>query len=288
MQKFGISTQITVRSSRALERYLSDINKIKLLGVEEETELASRIRMGNQEAFKKLVNSNLRFVISIAKQYQHQGLSLLDLINEGNLGLISAAEKFDETKGFKFISYAVWWIRQSISLALARHRDVVKLPLSKVNMAKKVYSMAVKFEQEQQRMPTIYEIAEKTEMSMSQITDFYNYKKTLSFDAPISNENEDLSLLDLLKNDENLPETELLRESQQYVFSKLLGKLNDKEQFVLKKYYGFNGEPALTLGEIAKLMNKTSESVRMIKSKSIIKLKKLVRYKSILIDNSCT
>jgi RNA polymerase primary sigma factor len=284
MQRFEKTSKITRRTSPALDKYLSDIHKIRLIDGEEEADLAMRIKAGDREAFVRLVNANLRFVVSIAKQYQNQGLPLLDLINEGNLGLIAAAEKFDASKGFKFVSYAVWWIRQAIILALMRHGDMIKLPVNKIIMAKRIYFLSARFEQIHQRKPSFAEISKQTNLSESQISELYEFKKTLSFDTPLSTDNTEMTLIDLFVTNDNLPEQKLLNESKQYLFAKLLAHLDTRERFVITKYYGFDNNIPLTFGEIASLMHNTSECVRIIKNKAIYKLKKLSKYKEALLS----
>lgn len=286
MKYFQINPNITPRTSRALERYLIEINKYKLLAENEEEELCKMIREGNQDAFQLLINSNLRFVVSVAKQYQNQGLSLLDLINEGNLGLIAAAKKFDVTKGFKFISYAIWWIRQSIILAISKHRDTIKFPINKLNTTRKYMVFAAKFEQEQQRPPTLAEICLAMKIGEEDILQINEIRRTLSFDAPISTENENLSLLDIIKNYDDSPEYRMLKESQSFMFNCLLNELADKEIFILKKYFGLDGEVPLTFNEIANLLNNTSaEYIRKIKNKAIEKLRKTKYLEKFYTDN---
>ncbi|MDR2834910.1 MAG: sigma-70 family RNA polymerase sigma factor [Bacteroidales bacterium] len=282
MKQIKITTSITPRLEKSLDIYLRDINKIPMLSNEDELKITREINAGNQESLQKLINANLRFVVSVAKQYQNQGLSLLDLINEGNIGLIIAAEKFDETKGFKFISYAVWWIRQSIILAISKHSDIIKVPINKIAVAKKVYTMKKSFFQKEEREPNIEEISLYTNIKENIIKDVSNYKRTLSIDKPLSEDDDESSLLDLIINSENSPEFNLLKESENYVFNSFFTKITNKEVFVIKKCYGLDGEAPLTYGEIGMLIDASGESVRKIKNKAISKLKRVSKYQQVL------
>ena len=266
MRQLKITRSITNRESEALEKYLSEIGKEELLSSDEEVELAQRIRKGDQQALERLTKSNLRFVVSVAKQYQNQGLALPDLINEGNMGLIKAAEKFDETRGFKFISYAVWWIRQSILQAIAEQSRIVRLPLNQVGSMNKINKMLSKFEQENERRPSIDEISEQIDLPEDKIDAAMQISgRHVSVDAPFV-DGEDNSLLDVLVND-NAPmaDRELVKESLQAM-------LNERERNIIRAFYGI-GEPELTLEEIGHKYGLTRERVRQIKEKAIRRLR---------------
>ena len=245
MRQLKITKSITNRESEALEKYLSEIGREELLTSEEEVELAQKIRKGDRKALDRLTKANLRFVVSVAKQYQNQGLTLSDLINEGNLGLIRAAEKFDETRGFKFISYAVWWIRQSILQAIAEQSRIVRLPLNQVGSVNKINRILSKFEQENERKPSVDEIAEEEKVGEAMMVS----GRHVSVDAPFV-DGEENSLLDVLVND-NAPmaDKQLLLESLRTEIASLLQSLNDRERKVVRAFYGI-GEPELTLEEI--------------------------------------
>ena len=281
MRQLKINKQITNRESASLEKYLQEIGHEELLTAEEEVELAQRIRKGDRDALERLTKANLRFVVSVAKQYQNQGLSLADLINEGNLGLIKAAEKFDETRGFKFISYAVWWIRQSILQALAEQSRLVKLPLNQVNSVNKINKVLRKFEQENERRPSIDEIAENMDLSEEKIEEaMRNANRHLSMDAPFS-ESDDNSLLDVMPNDDapladNLVEMESLRDE----IAMALNTLNERERNVIRAFYGI-GQPEMTLEEIGRKYGLTRERVRQIREKAIRRLRKNTKNKAL-------
>lgn len=273
MRQLKITRSITNRESEALEKYLSEIGKEELLSSDEEVELAQRIRKGDQDALERLTKANLRFVVSVAKQYQNQGLALPDLINEGNLGLIKAAEKFDETRGFKFISYAVWWIRQSILQAIAEQSRIVRLPLNQVGSMNKISQMLCKFEQENERRPSVNEISEQTDLPEEKIDAALQISgRHLSVDAPFV-DGEDNSLLDVLVND-NAPmaDRELVKESLQAEITNALQMLNERERNIIRAFYGI-GEPELTLEEIGHKYGLTRERVRQIKEKAIRRLR---------------
>lgn len=258
---------------KLLEKYLSEIGKEELLSSDEEVELAQRIRKGDQQALERLTKSNLRFVVSVAKQYQNQGLALPDLINEGNMGLIKAAEKFDETRGFKFISYAVWWIRQSILQAIAEQSRIVRLPLNQVGSMNKINKMLSKFEQENERRPSIDEISEQIDLPEDKIDAAMQISgRHVSVDAPFV-DGEDNSLLDVLVND-NAPmaDRELVKESLQAEITNALQMLNERERNIIRAFYGI-GEPELTLEEIGHKYGLTRERVRQIKEKAIRRLR---------------
>jgi len=274
MRQLKITKSITNRESASLDKYLQEIGREDLITVEEEVELAQRIRTGDRIALEKLTRANLRFVVSVAKQYQNQGLSLPDLINEGNLGLIKAAEKFDEKRGFKFISYAVWWIRQSILQALAEQSRIVRLPLNQVGSLNKINKAFSKFEQENERRPSAEELAEKLEIPVEKISDTMKVSgRHISVDAPFV-EGEDNSLLDVMINDDS-PNADrvLMNESLSKEIERVLAHaLSDRERDIVKKFFGL-GIPEMTLEEIGDEFGLTRERVRQIKEKAIRKLK---------------
>jgi RNA polymerase primary sigma factor len=268
------------RSEQSLERYLQEIGEVPLLTPEEEIELAKRIKNGDHEALEKLTKANLRFVVSVAKQYQNQGLSLGDLINEGNLGLIKAANRFDETRGFKFISYAVWWIRQSILQALAEQSRVVRLPLNRVGALNKIGKALSALEQEFEREPSAAEIADELDMTPFEVSDTLKISgKHLSLDAPF-NQDEESRLLDVLASDElPSPDNQLMRESLKIEVERALASLTPREAEVVKLYFGLGREHPLTLEEIGERFNLTRERVRQIKEKAIRRLRHASRSK---------
>ncbi len=278
MRQLKISKQVTNRDTLALDKYLQEIGKVELLSAEKEVELAKRIKTGDRVALEMLIKGNLRFVVSVSKQYQNQGLSLPDLINEGNLGLIKAAERFDETRGFKFISYAVWWIRQSILQALAEQARIVRLPLNKIGSLNKINKAFNKLEQEFQREPTIDEIAALMESKPEIIEDALNYSNIhISLDAPLRDE-EATNLYDLMLNDESLdPEEELMNVSLRKEIERSLSTLAEREAEILRHYFGLNGNQPFTLEEIGEEFGLTRERVRQIKEKAIKKLKNQYR-----------
>jgi RNA polymerase primary sigma factor len=273
MRQLKITKSITNRESQSLDKYLQEIGHEELLSVEEEVELAQRIKKGDRQALEKLTKANLRFVVSVAKQYQNQGLSLPDLINEGNLGLMKAAEKFDETRGFKFISYAVWWIRQSILQAIAEQSRIVRLPLNQVSSVSKINRALNKFEQENERRPSVNEIAEKVDLPEEKIVDAMKVNsRHVSVDAPFA-EGEDNSLLDVLPNDDSpMADNELVKESLREEINRALALLNDRERNIIQAFFGIN-EPEMTLEEIGEKFGLTRERVRQIKEKAIRKLR---------------
>lgn len=273
MRQLKITKSITNRESEALEKYLSEIGREELLTSDEEVELAQRIRKGDRKALDRLTKANLRFVVSVAKQYQNQGLSLPDLINEGNVGLIRAAEKFDETRGFKFISYAVWWIRQSILQAIAEQSRIVRLPLNQVGSVNKINRIFSKFEQEFERRPSVDEIAERTDIPEEKVGEAMMVSgRHVSVDAPFV-DGEENSLLDVLVND-NAPmaDKQLVIESLRLEIANVLKTLNEREQKVVKAFYGI-GQPEMTLEEIGHKYGLTRERVRQIKEKAIRRLR---------------
>lgn len=269
-----ITKQFTNRESQSLDKYLQEIGKVDLLEPEEEIELAIRIKKGDSKALEKLVKSNLRFVVSVAKQYQNQGLSLGDLINEGNLGLIKAAKRFDETRGFKFISYAVWWIRQSILQALAEQSRIVRLPLNRVGTLNKIGKAYSSLEQEYEREPSATELAQELDMDLDEISDTLKVAgRSLSMDAPF-NQGEDNRLIDVLSNEEDpSPDTTLMSDSLRREIERALSTLTEREAEVIKLYFGLDTDHALTLEEIGEKFNLTRERVRQIKEKAIRRLR---------------
>ncbi len=273
MRQLKITKSITNRESASLDKYLQEIGREELVTVGEEVELAQRIKKGDQKALDKLIKANLRFVVSVAKQYQNQGLSLPDLINEGNLGLIRAAQKFDETRGFKFISYAVWWIRQSILQALAEQSRIVRLPLNQVGSLNKITKEMARFEQENERRPSTEELAERLDMSVDKITDTIQVSgRPISVDAPFV-EGEDNSLLDVLTNEDSpMADADLNKESLSKEVDRALKQLYDREREILKMFFGI-GCQEMTLEEIGAKFDLTRERVRQIKEKAIRRLK---------------
>ena len=273
MRQLKISKSITNRESASLDKYLQEIGHEELLTTDEEVELAQRIRKGDKRALERLTKANLRFVVSVAKQYQNQGLSLPDLINEGNVGLIKAAEKFDETRGFKFISYAVWWIRQSILQAIAEQSRLVRLPLNQVGSVNKIARELNKFEQEHERKPSVDEIAERVDLPEDKIADAMKANsRHVSMDAPIA-DGEDSSMIDFLAGDSSNTDKELAIESHKAEVSRILKLLTDKEQKVLRAFFGIDGSPEMTLDEIGEKYNLTRERVRQIKEKALRRLR---------------
>lgn len=273
MRQLKITKSITNRESASLDKYLQEIGREELISVSEEVELAQRIKKGDQAALDKLIKANLRFVVSVAKQYQNQGLSLPDLINEGNLGLIRAAQKFDETRGFKFISYAVWWIRQSILQALAEQSRIVRLPLNQVGSLNKITKEMARFEQENERRPSTEELAQRLDMSVDKISDAIQVSgRPISVDAPFV-EGEDNSLLDVLANDDSpMADADLNKESLSKEVDRALKQLYDREREILKMFFGI-GCQEMTLEEIGAKFDLTRERVRQIKEKAIRRLK---------------
>ena len=273
MRQLKILKSITNRESASLDKYLQEIGHEELLTTDEEVELAQRIRKGDKRALERLTKANLRFVVSVAKQYQNQGLSLPDLINEGNVGLIKAAEKFDETRGFKFISYTVWWIRQSILQAIAEQSRLVRLPLNQVGSVNKITRELNKFEQEHERKPSVDEIAERVDLPEDKIADAMKANsRHVSMDAPIA-DGEDSSMIDFLAGDSSNTDKELAIESLKAEVSRILKLLTDKEQKVLRAFFGIDGSPEMTLDEIGEKYNLTRERVRQIKEKALRRLR---------------
>ena len=279
MRQLKITKSITNRESASLDKYLQEIGKEDLITVEEEVELAQRIRKGDQRALEKLTRANLRFVVSVAKQYQNQGLSLPDLINEGNLGLIKAAEKFDETRGFKFISYAVWWIRQSILQALAEQSRIVRLPLNQVGSLNKINKAFSRFEQEHERRPSPEELAETLDLPAEKVADTLRVSgRHISVDAPFV-EGEDNSLLDVLVNDDSpVADKTLINESLSTEVERALATLTERERDIIRLFFGINCQE-MTLEEIGDKFGLTRERVRQIKEKAIRRLRQSNRSK---------
>ena len=279
MRQLKITKSITNRESASLDKYLQEIGKEDLITVEEEVELAQRIRKGDQRALEKLTRANLRFVVSVAKQYQNQGLSLPDLINEGNLGLIKAAEKFDETRGFKFISYAVWWIRQSILQALAEQSRIVRLPLNQVGSLNKINKAFSRFEQEHERRPSPEELAETLDLPAEKVADTLRVSgRHISVDAPFV-EGEDNSLLDVLVNDDSpVADKTLITESLSTEVERALATLTERERDIIRLFFGINCQE-MTLEEIGEKFGLTRERVRQIKEKAIRRLRHSSRSK---------
>ncbi len=273
MRQLKITQSITNRESASLDKYLQEIGREELISVEEEVELAQRIRRGDRKALEKLTRANLRFVVSVAKQYQNHGLSLPDLINEGNLGLIKAAEKFDETRGFKFISYAVWWIRQSILQAIAEQSRIVRLPLNQVGSVNKINKVLNQFEQEHERRPSLDELAASVDLPEDKIEDALKVNtRHISVDAPFV-DGEENSLLDILPNtDSPMADNELVMESLRNEINRALLTLNERERRIIEAFFGIN-QPEMTLEEIGEKFGLTRERVRQIKEKAIRRLR---------------
>lgn len=277
-----IQKQFTNRESQSLDRYLQDISKVELLTPEQEIELAIRIKKGDQKAMEILTKANLRFVVSVAKQYQNQGLSLGDLINEGNVGLIKAAKRFDETRGFKFISYAVWWIRQSILQALAEQSRIVRLPLNRIGTLSRIGKAYSNLKQEFEREPSPEELANELEMDIEEISDTMRLSgKQVSMDAPFTN-GEENSLLDIIENDQQpAPDNQLINESLKVEIRNALSSLPEREAEVLRLYFGLDVDFAMTLEEIGEKFNLTRERVRQIKEKAIRRLRHTSKSKNL-------
>lgn len=280
MRQLKISKQVTNRETPSLDKYLHEIGKVRLLSSDEEVMLAKKIKNGDEKALELLINANLRFVVSVAKQYQNQGLSLPDLINEGNLGLIKAAQRFDETRGFKFISYAVWWIRQSILQSLAEQARIVRLPLNKIGSINKVNNTFARLEQDFHREPTPDEIADVLDIAPREVQEAIKVSsRHVSMDAPLKKD-EDNTLYDvLLAGDDESPDATLLGESLKKEIERSLNTLSPREADIIRLYYGLNGEPPYSLEEIGKYFSLTRERVRQIKEKAIKRLKHTFRSK---------
>ena len=280
MRQLKITKQVTNRETASLDKYLQEIGKVDLITADEEVELAQRIKAGDQIALEKLTKANLRFVVSVAKQYQNQGLTLPDLINEGNLGLIKAAQRFDETRGFKFISYAVWWIRQSILQALAEQSRIVRLPLNKIGSINKINKTFAFLEQAHERQPSAEEIAKELDMTVEDVKQsLKNSGRHVSMDAPLI-DGEDPNLYDVLRSGESPnPDRELLHESLRTEIERALETLTPREADVIRLYFGLAGQHSMTLEEIGETFDLTRERVRQIKEKAIRRLKHTSRSK---------
>ncbi|MCD2257631.1 sigma-70 family RNA polymerase sigma factor [Flavobacteriaceae bacterium LMO-SS05] len=280
MRQLKITKQVTNRETASLDKYLQEIGKVDLITADEEVELAQRIKAGDQLALEKLTKANLRFVVSVAKQYQNQGLTLPDLINEGNLGLIKAAQRFDETRGFKFISYAVWWIRQSILQALAEQSRIVRLPLNKIGSINKINKTFAFLEQSHERPPSAEEIAKELDMTINDVKEsMKNSGRHVSMDAPLV-EGEDSNLYDVLRSGESPnPDKDLLHESLRTEIERALETLTPREADVIRLYFGLGNQHPMTLEEIGETFDLTRERVRQIKEKAIRRLKHTSRSK---------
>ena len=280
MRQLKITKQVTNRETASLDKYLQEIGKVELITADEEVILAQKIKQGDQEALEKLTKANLRFVVSVAKQYQNQGLTLPDLINEGNLGLIKAAQRFDETRGFKFISYAVWWIRQSILQALAEQSRIVRLPLNKIGSINKINKAAANLEQEYERQPNADEIANLLEITEHEVKESVrNSGRHVSMDAPLV-QGEDTTMYDVLRSSDNTtPESGLMYESLKREIERAISTLTTREADVVRLYFGLSGQHPMTLEEIGEQFDLTRERVRQIKEKAIRRLKHTSRSK---------
>ena len=283
MRQLKITKQVTNRETASLDKYLQEIGKVDLITADEEVELAQRIKAGDQRALEKLTKANLRFVVSVAKQYQNQGLTLPDLINEGNLGLIKAAQRFDETRGFKFISYAVWWIRQSILQALAEQSRIVRLPLNKIGSINKINKMYAYLEQANERPPSAEEIAKELDMTINDVKEsMKNSGRHVSMDAPLV-EGEDSNLYDVLRSGESPnPDRSLLHESLRTEIERALETLTPREADVIRLYFGLGDQHPMALEEIGETFDLTRERVRQIKEKAIRRLKHTSRSKILM------
>jgi len=281
MRQLKITKQVTNRDELSIDKYLHEISKYELLTVDQEVEYARRIKQGDNEALDKMVKGNLRFVVSVAKQYQNQGLSLSDLINEGNLGLIKAAQRFDESRGFKFISYAVWWIRQSILQALSEHSRIVRLPQNKLSTINKINKAFTIMEQQFEREPQVQEVAESLAISPEDVKQsLLNVKRLVSMDAKLKDDDESGSYYDVIESqDIPKPDASLLQESLSKEIERILGTLNVRESEIIKHFYGLLGTKQKTLEEISQIMGLTKERIRQIKERTILKLKNTSRSK---------
>lgn len=282
MRQLKITKQVTNRETASLDKYLQEIGRVELITAEEEVELARKIKQGDQEALEKLTKANLRFVVSVSKQYQNQGLTLPDLINEGNLGLIKAAQRFDETRGFKFISYAVWWIRQSILQALAEQSRIVRLPLNKIGSINKINKTFSRLEQQFERPPSADELAEVLELPVEEVKQsLRNAGRHVSMDAPLKEGDESSSnMYEVLQSDDiPSPESALMNDSLRKEIERSLSTLTSREADVIRLYFGLNGEHPMTLEEIGERFDLTRERVRQIKEKAIRRLKHTSRSK---------
>lgn len=283
MRQLKISTRITSRDSIALDKYLNEIGKISVLTSEEEVELAKKIKQGDENALQQLTQANLRFVVSVAKQYQNNGLSLSDLINEGNVGLIKAARRFDETKGFKFISYAVWWIRQSIIQAIVEYSRMVRVPVNKMSKLKRVMDVYTSFVQKFEREPSMEELAEACDISNSELKAIWEGRKRYaSIDAPMGGDEKDLTMLDMMPNDEDSPDLKLMEESLAIELQNGLSSLSPREYEILSSFFGISGRRPHTLDEIADLYGLTRERVRQIRERALRRLRRKINKQNFL------
>ncbi len=288
MRQLKITQQITRRDDISTARYFQDLTKYPLISAEEEVSLTRRIKQGDANALEKLVVANLRFVVSVAKQYQNQGLSFPDLINQGNLGLVKAAQKFDETRGFKFISYAVWWIRQSIMEAISEHTRIVRLPLNRISTINKMSKAIQHLEQKLEREPSSDEIANFLQFSVDEVEKIKAIKKhQVSFDKPLANNGEsDFSLYDIVQNkDLPTPDDHLIDESVKVNINRAIKKLNEREADVLTKFFGLNNSAVYSLNDIATEYGTTSERIRQIKNSAILKLKNILKHNDEFADS---
>lgn len=288
MRQLKITQQVTHRDENSVKLYFQEVNRYEMAGIEEEVELSAKIRKGDEKALQRLVEANLRFVISVAKQYQNRGLSFADLINEGNVGLVKAAQKFDETRGFKFISYAVWWIRQSIMQALSEQTRVVRLPLNRISTMKQVSKAVSHLEQELEREPSVNEIAEFLDIKEDLIFENDKLKsRQVSFDKPLAlNGESDACLYDVIESDYILsPDNELLEESVRLNLLRAVKKLNNRESEIINLSFGLDNNAVHNLHEIACILGVSSERVRQIKSAGLLKLKKIMSGKHSFLDN---
>ncbi len=278
MRQLKITRLITDRNNSSLDRFLQDVSKEEMITADEEVELAQKIKKGDEEALSKLVRANLRFVVSVAKQYQNQGMSLPDLINEGNIGLIKAAQRFDETRGFKFISYAVWWIRQSILSAIAENSRIVRLPINQVDSIKKLNRETLRLEQKYERAPSVDEIASGLDLKPERVVDIIrNSYRHVSMDAPLIVD-EDLNLIDVIVDDDaEETDSKMIHESLCNVINRSLNVLDEKEKDIIERFYGINKKKEYSLDEIAYIHNLTRERVRQIRDRALKELKKKVR-----------
>jgi len=277
MNSLTISKQITNRDTESVDKYLRDVSKYNLISADEEISLAKQIKNGSQTAVNKLVGSNLRFVISVAKQYQNMGLNFEDLISEGNIGLVKAAYKFDETKGFKFISYAVWWIRQSILKAIAEKSRIVYLPLNKINSITKINKSVIELEIKLKREPNVDDIADHMGVKKSEIEDYFKYSsRHISMDKPINEQGD--NLYEIFENSSSSkPDESLMEDSVKHNIKSVLSTLSKRESFILEKHFGLNDEIPMSLEDIAEMMNLTKERIRQIKQKSLNRIKHSMR-----------
>src|SRR4030043_1190994 len=274
MRQLKITKQVTNRDTPSLDKYLQEIGKVDLISPEDEVVLARRIKSGDSEALRKLVKANLRFVVSVAKQYQNQGMSLPDLINEGNLGLMKAAQRFDETRGFKFISYAVWWIRQSILQAMAEQARIVRLPLNRCSQINKIKKTINVLEQKFEREPTLFEITQESELNPDDVTKaIKNAGRYISMDAPLAQDEEGDMYDVLLNEDISSPDKDLLTDSLRKEIERALNTLTQREANIIRLYFGLSGKHVHTLEEISEKYNLTKERVRQIKERTIMRLK---------------